>query len=135
MFLILVPQALAACTISTTGVVFGNYNPFAASPNDSSGSVTYRCNPRTPLTIALDGGTWGTTAQRKMRNASGGLLLYNLYKDATRTVVWGDAGSQLYSDPNPPGSGLTVPIYARISPQQDVGVGTYSDSISVTINW
>lgn len=133
--LVLVPQALAACTISTTGVDFGNYDPFAASPKDSTGSVTYRCNPRTPLTIALNGGTWGSTAQRKMRSASGDELLYSLYQDAARTAIWGDAGGQLYSDPNPPGPGRTATIYARILALQDVGVGTYSDSITATINW
>ncbi len=133
--LALASQALAACTISTTGVNFGNYNPFAASPTDSTGSVTYRCAPKAPLTIALDGGTWGTTAQRKMKGASGDLLLYNLYKDASRTQIWGNTGGQFYSDPNPPGAGFTATIYGRINQLQDVGAGTYSDSITATINW
>jgi spore coat protein U-like protein len=137
--LILVPQALAVCLISTIGVNFGSYDSSVGSPNDSTGSVTYRCNQNDPITISLNGGTWGNIVQRKMRSASGDVLLYNLYKDAARTVVWGDAGSQLYSDPNPPGRGagnaVTVPIYARIFSLQDVGVGTYSDSITVTINW
>ena len=137
--LMLVPEALAVCSISTTGVNFGNYDPSAASPNDSTGSVTYRCNQKNAITISLNSGTWGNIAQRKMRSVSGDELLYNLYKDPARTVVWGNAGSQLYSDPDPLGRGagdaVTVSIYARILPLQDVGAGTYSDSITVTINW
>jgi len=137
--LVLVQQALAVCSISTTGVNFGNYDSTAASPNDSTGSVTYRCNRKDPITISLNDGIWGNIAQRKMRSVSGDELSYSLYKDAARTEVWGGAGGQLYSDPDPLGRGagdaVTVPIYARIFPRQDVGAGTYSDSITVTINW
>lgn len=136
--LIVVPQALGACSISVTGVNFGAYNPLAANPNDSTGNVRYRCNRRDQVRISLSRGNAPTFNPRQMRSGNE-VLNYNLYRDATRSSIWGDAtgGTVVYVDPAPPGRNITVtvPIFGRISPGQDVAVGTYSDNITATANW
>ncbi len=136
--LIGVPHALAACSISVTGVNFGAYDPMATNPNDSTGNVSYRCNQNDAVTISLSRGNAPTFAPRQMRSGNE-VLNYNLYRDATRSSIWGNAtgGTVVYFDPAPPGRNVTVtvPIFGRIPPGQDVAVGTYSDNITVTANW
>jgi spore coat protein U-like protein len=133
-----IPHALAACSIGVTGVNFGAYDPMATNPNDSTGNVSYRCNRRDAVTISLSRGHASTFAPRQMRRGSE-VLNYNLYRDATRSSIWGNGtgGTVVYFDPAPPGRNITVtvPIFGRIPPGQDVAVGTYSDDITVTANW
>jgi outer membrane usher protein FimD/PapC len=63
---------------------------------------------------------------------------YDLYRDAARTTIWGDGtGSTAtytqLSVPNNTAQNLT--IYGRISAAQDVRAGTYTDSVTVTIDF
>ncbi len=46
------------CSISTTGVAFGNYDPQSATPDDAVGTVTIRCLVFDPApNVALGTGT------------------------------------------------------------------------------
>ena len=129
--------AEAACTISTTAVNFGTYNVFSASPDDATGQVTYRCTaPRPPLvTIQLDKGGAPTFDPRQMRMGSE-VLNYNLYRDSTRSTIWGDGtgGTQTYTRTNPPlNQNINVNVFGRIPAAQDVSAGSYSDTVTATI--
>lgn len=125
----------ASCTVTSNTVNFGSYDVFSSSPLDSSGTLKIRCNPgNTPYTISLNNGLYGSITNRSMRNnSSNQSLSYNLYTDATYATIWGDGT----------GGGVTVSgsapndytVYGRIPPLQDVGVGSYSDIITVTVNF
>jgi spore coat protein U-like protein len=67
----------------------------------------------------------------------GEALSYNLYLDASRTVIWGDGSgiTSVHGDSRASAAPITVTIFARISPQQDVSAGTYTDTITATINF
>ena len=65
-------------------------------------------------------------------------LAYNLYLDAGHTMIWGDGtGASLTSPAVSPADNavVMVPIFASIPPHQDVGVGAYTDMITVTMNF
>lgn len=125
----------AGCTVTSNTLSFGNYNVFNNSPLNSTGTIEVRCSPgNTNYTISLDNGLYGTISNRKMRNSSSNeTLSYNLYISATYTTLWGDGV----------GGGVTVSgsrpdnftVYGRIPPLQDVGIGSYADSITVTVNF
>lgn len=125
----------AGCTVTSNTLSFGNYNVFNNSPLDSTGTIEVRCSPgNTNYIISLDNGLYGTISNRKMRNSSSNeTLSYNLYISATYTTLWGDGV----------GGGVTVSgskpdnftVYGRIPPLQDVGIGSYADSITVTVNF
>ena len=135
--LLVAPPAIGACSISTSGVAFGTYNVFAASPLDSTGSVTYRCTSTLNINITLNNGGAGTFNLRRMLNGAQALN-YNLYLDASRTTIWGDGtgGTQRYTNTNAPNNqNVTVTIYGRIPASQDVSAGAYSNSITATINF
>src|SRR5687767_14576088 len=126
--------ASAACTIASTSVAFGSYDPLSGAPLDSAGSVTWSCAAATAVTIALDRGGAPSFAPRQMTSGAN-VCSYNLYLDAPRSIVWGDgtAGTSLYS-----GSGagpVTVPVYGRVSAQPTLVAGSYADTVIVTISF
>jgi len=129
--------AEAACTITTTAVNFGTYNVFAASPDDATGQITYRCTaPRPPLVqIHLDKGGAPTFNPRQMRQGSE-ILNFNLFLDSTRSTIWGDGtgGTQAYTQANPQANrNINVNVYGRIPAGQDVSAGSFTATVTATI--
>lgn len=122
----------ATCTVSTSGIAFGGYDPFISQDVDSVATIGVTCDETASYSIALSTGT-GTYEQRVM--ASGlHQLLYNLYTDATLSTVWGDGtghsatvgDSQLVA---------TYTVYGRIPARQNAHVGAYGDTIVITLTF
>jgi spore coat protein U-like protein len=130
-------RAEAACTLSATPMAFGAYNVFQAGPDDSTGTITYRCgNNDHNIRISISAGTSGTFANRTLKN---GLetLQYNLFYGGF-TQVWGDgtSGTTTYFENNPPnGKDVVLTVYGRIAADQDVAIGNYTDTVVVTLNY
>ena len=137
----LATPAEAACTASTVGVNFGAYDPQAAGPDDSTGTVNIRCLIFDSLvdSVALSTGGSATYFPRRM-NGGAFNLDYNLYTTAGRTIVWGNGtgGTQTVVPPNTTTfifRDYTATVYGRIPGLQNVGAGAYADSIVVTVTW
>jgi spore coat protein U-like protein len=127
----------AHCTISTTPVSFGSYDVFASTPTDTTGTVSFTCNGNADVTITLSKGGSSTFNPRTL-NGGADTLNYNLFRDAARTTIWGDgtgstATYTLLNTPNNTAQNLT--IYGRIPAAQDVRAGTYTDSVTVNIDF
>ena len=134
------PGAAQSCSISTlSGVSFGSYDALNASPLDQTGSISYQCSIFYigTVTVDLSAGGSGTYFPRKMHKGAA-LLEYNLYRDATRLLIWGNGtgGTSRYG-PVIPVLGLpqTLTIYGRIPAQQTSPVGNYTDTVVATINF
>jgi spore coat protein U-like protein len=125
------PAFAATCTSQSTPVSFGTYDTLELSPLDGVGDVIVQCDSATAFTIDLGPGE-GTISRRVMMG-SGGTLDYNLYTDATRTILWGDGVSG--SDVSSSGSNVTATVYGRIPARQNVTAGAYSDVVTVTISY
>ncbi len=126
------------CTVSSSSVNFGAYDPVSANattPRDSTGTVNVYCTPGTLATVALDLGTHASGSTRRML-AGADLLTYEIYRDSTRTVVWNttNTNSGTSTSKNTPiNSGFIA--YGRIPAGQDVTIGSYSDTVLVTVNY
>ena len=138
--LLLAGEAGAACSVSATGVNFGAYDVFVASPSDSTGTVTVTCDQAPPVDVVIAIGSSGTSGgfnPRQMRSASSpDRLNYNLFVNAGRSTVWGDGAagtSTVFLKNVVKNRPVLTTIYGRIPPGQDVSVGSYSDSLTVTI--
>jgi len=134
-----VRQADAAqCTISTTSVVFGTYNVFNTAPADSTGTVMYRCNGGARnIAIMISKGASPVYFARVMLKGSD-FLGYNLYRDAARTSIWGDgsSGTSAHFEADPPNNqNIVVTVFGRVPAGQDVRAGSYSDTVSIEINF
>ena len=129
----------AVCTISSTSVAFGTYDPFNAAPLNTAGQIVYMCGNRDHnVSISLSRGSAPSFQPRLMQNGNSSLQ-YNLYLDPAQTIIWGDGsgGTQTYFIKNPQGNNqeLSVPIYGSIPPGQNVTVGNYSDTLTLTIDF
>jgi spore coat protein U-like protein len=132
-----------ACTIQTTPLTFGHYNPLtkhSAAPLDVTGTVTITCSKGMITRIALDPGRYaehavGTT--RAMKLLSGGdYLNYELYQDVVRTTLWGSTGETLFVPPVAPDTKpRTFFVFGRIPPGQAVASGDYADTVLAIVNF
>ena len=127
LLLALPTAAAAACDVSPQGVNFGNYDPLGQSALDGVGNVNVTCDAPTSFTVSLGTGN-GTVADRRMTGAPS-QLAYNLYKDASRLLVWGDGGGGVSSN----GTNVDLTIYGRIPGAQNVQANVYVDSVTVTV--
>jgi spore coat protein U-like protein len=139
----------ATCTASSTGVYFGEYNPVQRSPNESSGALLISCSrsglDALPLTVSygidISRGSSSSFLPRTLKSGAY-VLNYNLYRDLPRSDIWGDgtSGTSMVSGSmvlpaNSGAASMSHTIYGRISSGQNVGVGTYVDTIVVTITY
>ncbi len=123
-----VPTAAAAgCNVSPQGVSFGNYDPLGHSALDGIGNINVSCDAPTSFTVSL--GTCNRTVEDRRMTGGASQLAYNLYKDASRLLVWGDGGGDVSSN----GTSVDLTIYGRIPGAQNVPADVYADSVTVTV--
>ena len=114
-------------------------------PLDSVGSITVTCvrNQGQPtasvlVTIGPSQNTGAINVRKLRQQAGADLLEYNLFSDPGRSAVWGTGNQavvQQVTVPPPVGSAQQVfQIYGRIPPAQNVSVGNYSDTLTLTVN-
>jgi spore coat protein U domain-containing protein, fimbrial subunit CupE1/2/3/6 len=105
------------CTISTTALAFGSYDPVGANASgnlDGTGTVVVACTKGATATVGL--GLGG--------NASG------------RTTIWSDSGAGLLSPAAAPSKApRNFTVYGRVTGNQDVPAGNYSDTVVATVNF
>lgn len=127
-----------ACTISTaTNIAFGVYDPSASSDQPATGGLYVTCTKgATGVTVGLDLGGNATAGQRYLKGAtSGGLMAYQLFKDAAHTQAW-DNSANTYSLVSPTGAQQTVTIYATITKgQSTLAADSYADTVNAQINY
>jgi spore coat protein U-like protein len=140
-------RAAIDCAVATPGVAFGNYDASLPGPTDVSGNLTVTCTrvPFDPFnvsyTLSLSRGTSGAYAPRQMSSGPS-RLNYNLYRDASRSQVWGD-GTTSTAIINATMSfnlfqfskSASHTAYGRIPTGQGVNPGNYADNVVVTITF
>ncbi|HEX4405871.1 MAG TPA: spore coat U domain-containing protein [Polyangia bacterium] len=133
------PARAATCTfMSVSAPALGSYDVFSPTSTDSAGNIAYTCTGGATVTIALSMGNGPTFSPRHLQRMGGFLMSYNLYLDGGHSMIWGDGtGTSVMSPPSAPADGavVMVPIFASIPAHQDVGLGSYTDSIMVTLNF
>lgn len=129
---------ISTCTVSATDLVFGNYSPVATVDSDSASTVAVQCTNLTPYEIGLGagGGSGATVAERRMTKDAQ-TLTYSLYQDLARNTVWGDSFGAGGNAVSAIGNGLSQShtVYGRIPKGQNVNIGTYTDTVLVTVNF
>lgn len=138
----------ASCTINTSPVSFGSYNPTATTPTFVSGAVTVACVKGTTPVIGLGAGAnpGANPGERAMLNAATNeLLSYFLYKPTlaapqscttTETDVWGNSGvERLEPGATTSVAASTYSICGKIPQQQDVSTGSYQDTVIATVEF
>jgi len=127
---------ISNCSISANPIVFGNYDPVAATAVDGAGSVVVTCTASRAWWVGLGAGSGGATAGVSRSMSLGASRLgYELYQDNGRTTVWGNTQATGFGGTGS-GAAQTVPVYGRIaSGQTTVPAGGYADSVVATVNF
>lgn len=131
---------LGDCSVSASGVAFGVYDPSVPTALTSTGTISVSCTlvtNATSVAIDLSSGTSGSFSTRTLSNGID-ILNYNLFQDIAQTMIWGDGtgGSTEFSGKVTPGRPtLTATVYGLLPASQDVGAGSFLDTITVTVNY
>ena len=133
-----------SCTITVADLTFTSYDPTYGVDNDSTGSVTSTCTMGGAVVLTLGQGSSaesGSTDAVPIRRmvgatgaASGTYLNYGLYQEGGRTTVFGNTSGTGGSFTATGGADVTT-VYGRIPKEQAAAVGSFADSVSVTLTY
>ena len=135
-----VPFAVSAtvvrgCIIATTNLAFGSYPAVATGPTVlATSTIQVTCELGDTYTIGLDDGINRAGSQRRMARtvAPVNYLNYNLFRNAARTLPWGDNGGTRV---NAIGTGgvQSYTVFGQLPGAQIVPAGAYVDTVTVTV--
>ena len=131
----------AVCTVSTAPVDFGSYNVLQTGAQDTVSSITVDCNDVPPVTVTISIGpspNSGGFDPRKMKLSGGSEFInYNLFIDSGRTQIWGDGTGNTFTSSKMvfKRAPWIATVYGRIPPSQNVLIGSYNETLTVTIVW
>ncbi len=128
------------CTVSASSVAFGNVNVISTNAATGTGGITVKCTNGTSwsATASVGNGPGASVTTRRMRHDADSTktLNYVLYTDAARTTLWGDGTSGAAISTVGTGSEQARTIYASVpTGQNDAALGSYSDSVTVTVTY
>lgn len=140
-------SATSCRIVSGNGMGFGPYDVLSAAPNDTLTTVSVTCDrdggpASVSVNLALGTGANSTTvaARRLANTANSDSLNYGLYRDSSRSAVWGFTASDSVSltltfVPNKASANANFVVYGRIPAQQsNASVGTYTDAVQMTLS-
>ena len=133
-------SVIANCTISATGISF-TYDPVVANATTNAtatGTITLACTKGSAPSIALDSGLYAGLASagpRAMRlGATTNYLGYDIYQPGTTNTSWTTAAPYIPSAPTSKAARNFTMNGAAIG-GQDVTVGSYTDTVTATVNF
>ncbi|MCX7982829.1 MAG: spore coat U domain-containing protein [Syntrophales bacterium] len=120
-------QVVAKCSIQNAGPLnFGDYDVTSSTPTDAQASMTFKCTKGTTYKTYI-------TGTRQMTNGTDNLN-FQLYSDSNRSTIFPSDNSGS-GEQAPNASPITKYIYGRIPAEQDVGTGTYSATLTATVEY
>jgi spore coat protein U-like protein len=121
------------CSVTAGTLGFGAYSGTAAL---AAAAVTVNCSSGGTYQVSLGAGANLSGGTRRMAGPASSFLAYQLFRDSGRTLAWGD-GTALGARVSGTGSGAaqTLTVYGRIPAGQSATVGSYTDSVVVTVEY
>lgn len=127
----------ASCQVtSTSNVAFGTSSIFT-TPLTATGSVAVQCTNTTPYNVGLNAGTGtGATTTNRLMTGGGATIGYQLFRDAARTLNWGNTvGTETLAGTGN-GQAQTLTVYGLVPvPTTVPAPGTYTDTVQVTVTY
>jgi spore coat protein U-like protein len=129
-------EVVSNCTILADDVAFGDYDPVVVNKAvtgadiDRTSEVLTTCTLGSAPTLSIDQGGHFAGGSRNL--ASGlNTLNYSVYEDAARLVAWDGMAAG-----TPTGTTAQSNIvYFRLAKGQNKPVGTYTDTVTVTVTF
>lgn len=136
-------------TVPATGTLaFGSYSPFSSTDLAPSTPFSFSINCTrgdTSLAVSVDGGSNYANANpsgnRAMKDSTGSYLTYQVYQDSGHTAVWpfstsNGTGTSVNLTAGGISTANTISLYGVVPHgQTSTDVGSYSDTVHVTVNY
>lgn len=122
------------CRVTANNLNFGSVSALSANL-DVNGSASVTCTNTTPYRVLLNNGLTGTGPTARRMTLGGNHINYGLYRDAARTLPWGNISGTNSLAGTGTGSAQTITIYGRVPSQSLPPAGTYSDTIVMTVEY
>lgn len=140
---ITITESCDISTVAATDVDFLTHaRSSAASSIDAQGNLAVTCTKDTPYAIALDMGqnSAGSVASATNRRMvlTGNYVPYGLYRDASRTQLWGNVAGTGGDTLTGTGTAAlqSIPVYGRVLADAiNVPAGVYLDTVRATISY
>ena len=106
---------------------------------DATTSISLSCPGNTSWKMGLSNGSNAVGTQRRMRSSAGQFVGYELYRNSARTQRWGNDTAGGTDTVNGSGASQANPtvlqVYGRVPAQTAVPAGSYSDTVTVTLEY
>lgn len=135
---------IATCTVTAGNLNFGNYDAIGANstaPLVGTAAVNATCTQGATATVDIDAGLnpsgTGNAQARRMKGTGTNYLAYGIYSDSAHSKPWGTKTSGTTVAVTGAGGATPVSLtaYGSVPNAQNVPVGSYTDSVAVTINY
>ena len=139
------------CTITTTPLAFGVYDPVVANVStnlNGNGTVVVTCTKgATGVTVGMDNGTHFTTTRRMLGGTSADFLSYELFQPPNTTpstactfpgtTAWTNTGAGLLTlTAAPSKAARTYNVCGTVPQAQDVSADpSYTDTVIATVTF
>jgi spore coat protein U-like protein len=131
----------AKCRLTAGTLDFGAYDPVvtnASTDLTGSGTFTVACTKSASsvwIGMNLGNNAGAGTIRRMQLGATGTYLDYELYQDAPLSTVWGNTSGTGVSYAATTKAPTTLTVYGKVLQNQDVPVGSYTDTVVMTVNF
>lgn len=134
---------LAGCNVSATVMNFGSTSSFITANINTTATITAQCTSTTPYSIGLDNGQNASGSQRRMSVGGGNYVSYGLYTDIGYSNAWTSttsttgctSGANTCVLGTGTGSNQSITVYGQVPPQTAPLIGTYGDTVVVTLTF
>jgi spore coat protein U-like protein len=125
------------CTITANPKLTFNTFGGLATNNDATTNIQVNCSTGTPYTIGLSAGSGAgaTVTARRMTGAGGATINYALFRDAGRTQNWGNTAGTDTASGTGSGAAQNIAVFGRIPVQTTPAAGTYTDTVTISLNY
>jgi spore coat protein U-like protein len=127
------------CRLSVTPLGFGSYDPLGANNQnnlDATATVVITCTRDSRASVDMDYGRNAPSgAQSRFLTLGTERLNYDLFRDAARSQLWASGADSLSVVAQGIRSPVSVIVYGRIPPGQEVAAGTYNDVVTATVDF
>ena len=129
-------EVIDGCTVLTAQMAFDVSGGAGTGPVDTSTQIQVECTRLALFRIDMDYGSNAAGTQRRMRNASGDFIPYEIYRNAARTLPWGSGwGNAPWGIAWGLGAG-SVTAYGRIDTVPGgLSPGVYEDVVTISITF
>lgn len=124
----------ASCTLSAPAMNLGIYTGVLSTTGTTSITVTCTVGLNYSVLMGFGNGSGATETEHRLTGPSNSTLTYNLFRNASRTLIWGQTVPVNTINSVGTGKAQSFSIYPRLPAGQTKPPGTYTDLVLIAVS-